>query len=62
MPQSPQPKSYLPQPPSTTPSRGEPRFSNQVANACRLKHLFTDAIPSARRSARPPQKRLRSIA
>ena len=39
MPQSPQPKSYLPQPPSTTPSRGEPRFLDQVANACRLKHL-----------------------
>ena len=39
MPQSPQPKSYLPQQPSTTPSRGEPRFLDKVANACRLKHL-----------------------
>ena len=39
MPRFPQPKSYLPQPPSTTPNRGEPRFLDQVANACRLKHL-----------------------
>jgi hypothetical protein len=39
MPQSPQSKSYLPQPPSTTPSRGEPRFLDQVASACRLKHF-----------------------
>ncbi len=37
MPQFPQIKSYLPQPLSTTPSRGEPRLP--------------DAIPRARRSA-----------
>ena len=39
MPHLPQPKSYPSPPPSATPSRGEPRFLDQVANACRLKHL-----------------------
>ena len=39
MPQSSQSGFYPPQIPSTTPSRGEPRFLDQVAQACRLKHL-----------------------
>lgn len=39
MPQFPQPKSYPPGPPSTTPRQGEPRFLDQLANACRRRHL-----------------------
>ncbi len=39
MPRFPQPESYLPQPPSSTPCGGEPRFLDQIPNTCRLKHF-----------------------
>jgi hypothetical protein len=54
MPQSPQPKSYLPQPPSTTPSRGEPRLPDAILNAPSVRP--TDAV-SQRRSIRPTRFR-----
>ncbi len=39
MPQSSHSEFYAPQNSSTTPGRGEPRFLDKVANACRVKHL-----------------------
>jgi len=39
MPRSSHSEFYTPQSSSTAPGRGEPRFLDQVANACRVKHL-----------------------